>query len=148
MCASGGRLAGLKACATRGRPLKPPYSCRSASIGSRRAPRVEPAGSWPRARRGRAAPVSTVWRDRQMIPSSWLGSPLAVAALASIARRRRPEVPLELPIEVLLAAIADRHRDRFDLDAGFDHFRGAIQSDARHALVHRQAECRAKDVAE
>src|SRR3989442_4296472 len=84
------------------------------------------------------------WAD----PSSRLMGPVVVASLASIAGRRRPEVPLELPIEVLLAAIADRQRYRFDLRAGFDHFRGALQPDACHALVDGEAEYRAKHMAE
>src|SRR2546428_3556130 len=96
----------------------------------------------PAAARGRGS--GRRWAD----PSSGMMGPVVVAALASIAGRRRPEVPLELPIEILLAAIADHQRYRFDLRAGFDHVRGALQSDARHALVDGEAEYRAKHMAE
>src|SRR5678815_2612791 len=53
---------------------------------------------------------------------------------------RRAESPLELSIEILLAAIADEQRYRLDLHAVANQRGGAVESHRRQPLMHRHAD--------
>jgi hypothetical protein len=66
----------------------------------------------------------------------------------SVCLGRGRELPSKLPVEILLAPIADDKSDSFDLHALSDQFCGVNEPNMRESLVHGHANFLAKEVTE
>jgi len=89
------------------------------------------------------------WIAWTSLVSSSLRLSVDTAALReSVRLGRGRELPSKLPVEILLASIADDKSRSFDLHAPADQFCGVIEANMRKALMHSHANLLSKEVTE